>query len=352
MNTKITGTGSYIPAHIETNKDFNSHEFLNRDGSPIKSPNEVIVKKFKAITGISERRYAKSDLNTSDLAFFAAEKAIKRANMNREDLDYIIVAHNYGDIKHDSVQSDAVPSLASRVKHLLRIKNTKCVAYDLLFGCPGWVEGVIQAHAFIKAGIAKKCLVIGAETLSRVIDPHDRDSMIYSDGAGAVIIESTDDSGGIITHESATFSLDEAHFIYFDKTNNQASEDNRCYIKMYGRKIYEFALTNVPLAMKSCLDKSGIPISDVKKILIHQANEKMDEAIVKRFYELYNMEMPEHIMPMSIGTLGNSSVATVPTLYDLILNGEMDNQNISKGDVIIFASVGAGMNINAIVYKQ
>ena len=352
MNTKITGTGSYIPAHVETNKDFHNHEFLNRDGSPINAPNEVIVKKFKAITGIAERRYAKSDLNTSDLAFFAAEKAIKRANINGEDLDYIIVAHNYGDIKHDSTQSDAVPSLASRVKHLLRIKNPKCVAYDLLFGCPGWVEGVIQAQAFIKAGIAKKCLVIGAETLSRVIDPHDRDSMIYSDGAGAVIIESTDDSGGIITHESATFSLDEAHFIYFDKTNNQASEDNRCYIKMYGRKIYEFALTNVPLAMKSCLDKSGIPISDVKKILIHQANEKMDEAIVKRFYELYNMEMPEHIMPMSIGTLGNSSVATVPTLYDLILNGEMDNQNISKGDVIIFASVGAGMNINAIVYKQ
>jgi len=86
--------------------------------------------------------------------------------------------------------------------------------------------------------------------------------------------------------------------------------------------------------------------------LIHQANEKMDEAIVKRFYQLYNMEMPENIMPMSIGKLGNSSVATIPTLYDIILNGNMENQEINKGDVIIFASVGAGMNINAIVYKQ
>ena len=104
--------------------------------------------------------------------------------------------------------------------------------------------------------------------------------------------------------------------------------------------------------MKSCLDKSGVNISDVKKILIHQANEKMDEAIVKRFYQLYNMEMPENIMPMSIGKLGNSSVATIPTLYDIILNGNMENQEINKGDVIIFASVGAGMNINAIVYKQ
>lgn len=352
MNVKITGTGSYIPSNVEKNEDFHNHEFLNADGSAIKAPSEVIVKKFKAITGIDERRYAKSHLNTSDIASFAAEKAIENANIDREDLDYIIVAHNYGDVRHDSQQSDTVPSVASRVKHLLRIKSPKCVAYDLLFGCPGWVEGVIQANAFISSGIAKKCLIIGAETLSRVIDPFDRDSMIYSDGAGAVVIEATEDEGGIITHETATYALDEAHFIYFGETNNPEIKDNRRYIKMYGRKIYEFALTNVPQAMKSCLDKSGYKITDVKKILIHQANEKMDEAIVKRFYELHNMEMPKDIMPMSIGKLGNSSVATVPTLYDLILNGDMEQQEINKGDVIIFASVGAGMNINAIVYKQ
>ena len=352
MNIKITGTGSYIPANVEKNEDFHNHEFLNSDGSSINAPNEVIVKKFKAITGIGERRYAKNHLNTSDIASFAAEKAIENSNINREDLDYIIVAHNYGDVRHDSIQSDTVPSIASRVKHLLRIKNPKCVGYDLLFGCPGWIQGLIQADAFIKAGIAKKCLVIGAETLSRLIDPYDRDSMIYSDGAGAVILEATNDEGGIITHNSATFALDEAHFIHFGKTNNPEINEDRRYIKMYGRKIYEFALTNVPLAMKSCLDKSGFGIADVKKVLIHQANEKMDEAIVKRFYKLYKMEMPENIMPMSIGKLGNSSVATIPTLYDMILNGDMEHQEINKGDVIIFASVGAGMNINAIVYKQ
>jgi len=352
MNIKITGTGSYIPAKIEKNENFQNHEFLNSDGTAINAPSEIIIKKFKAITGIDERRYTKNHLNTSDIATFAAEKAIQSAKINREDIDYIIVAHNYGDVRHDSQQSDTVPSIAARVKHLLRIKNPKCVGYDLLFGCPGWIEGVIQANAFIKSGIAKKCLVIGAETLSRVIDPYDRDSMIYSDGAGAVVIESTNMEGGIIAHESATFALDEAHFIYFGETNNQEINDKRRYIKMYGRKIYEFALTNVPQAMKACLDKSGIDIKTVKKILIHQANEKMDEAIVKRFYELYNMEMPEGIMPMTIGKLGNSSVATVPTLYDSILNGSLNNQKINKGDIIIFASVGAGMNINAIVYKQ
>jgi len=103
--------------------------------------------------------------------------------------------------------------------------------------------------------------------------------------------------------------------------------------------------------MKAALDKSGVEIDDVKKIFIHQANEKMDEAIIKRFYRLYKKNAPEDIMPMSIHTLGNSSVATVPTLLDLVIKGLIPNQEIQKGDIIILASVGAGMNINAIVYK-
>ena len=352
MNIKITGTGSYIPTVVKKNDNFYDNKFLNADGSIINRKNDVIVSKFKAITGIEERRYAAQNLNTSDLAFLAAQKAIQNAKIDQETIDYIIVAHNYGDINHDSIQSDMVPSLASRVKHLLKIKNPKCIAYDLLFGCPGWVEATIQANAFIKSGLAKKCLVIGAETLSRIIDPHDRDSMIYSDGAGAIILEQSNEEGGILQHETASFTLDESHFIYFGETYNKTIKEDSRYIKMHGRKIYEFALTNVPLAMQSCLEKSGYHIDDVKKILIHQANEKMDEAIVKRFYKLYNKDMPEGIMPMTIGALGNSSVATVPTLYDQILRQQLKNQNIEKGDLIIFASVGAGMNINAIVYKQ
>ncbi|WP_179339976.1 3-oxoacyl-ACP synthase III family protein [Winogradskyella ludwigii] len=351
MAIKIIGTGSFIPTTIKKNSDFYNHQFLNADGSPINSTNEIIVEKFKAITGIQERRYVKEDLVNSDIAFFAAQKTIEDAKIDKETIDYIIVAHNYGDVKHNAEQSDTVPSIASRVKHLLQIENPKCVGYDLLFGCPGWIEGVIQAKAFIASGIAKRCLVIGTETLSRVIDEHDRDSMIYSDGAGAVIVEDSDEEGGILAHETATYTLDEAHFIYFGETNNPETKADRRYIKMYGRKIYEFAITNVPKALQSCLEKSGHSINDVKKILIHQANEKMDEAIVKRFYKLYDMKMPEGIMPMTINRLGNSSVATIPTLLDSILKGELENQEINKGDIIMFASVGAGMNINAIVYQ-
>lgn len=351
MNIKITGSGSYIPTQIVTNLDFENHTFLNEDGTPFPYSNDVVAEKFQEITGIEERRYAENNLLTSDIAYFAAQKAIENANIDPETLDYIIFAHNFGNVKQGAIQADAVPSLAARVKQKLRIKNPKCVGYDILFGCPGWIEGVIQAQAFIKAGMAKKCLVIGAETLSRVVDIHDRDSMIYSDGAGATIIEKIDDEGGILGFASATFATDEADYLYFGKSFNKNLDPDVCYIKMFGRKIYEFALSQVPKAMKDCLDESGISINNVKKILIHQANEKMDEAIIQRFYRLYNLSVPEGIMPMSIHKLGNSSVATVPTLYDLIVKGKIENQELNKGDIIIFASVGAGMNINTIVYK-
>src|SRR5574343_405382 len=343
MGIKITGSGCYIPTEVVTNLDFAKHIFLNEDGSDFPQSNAIVAQKFLEITGIEERRYVTHDLNTSDIATIAAERAIADANIDPESLDYIIFAHNFGNVKHGAIQTDILPSLASRVKHNLRIKNPKCVAYDILFGCPGWIEGVIQAYAFIKAGMAKKCLVIGAETLSRVVDIHDRDSMIYSDGAGATIIEATEEEGGILAHTSATFTYDEEYYLFFGNSFNKEHDPDVRYIKMHGRKIYEFALSQVPKAMKECVDDSRINISNIKKVLIHQANEKMDEAIIQRFYKLYGQKAPEGIMPMSIHKLGNSSVATVPTLYDLLVRGDLENHKLDKGDVILFASVGAGM---------
>ena len=351
MNIKIIGSGSYIPTRTVKNIDFSDHTFLDELGAPLPHSSDVIISKLKDITGISERRYVEPQLVNSDIAFFAAEKAIADAGIDPETLDYIIVAQNYGDVVFGSNQSDSVPSIASRVKNKLRISNPGCAAFDVVCGCPGWIQGVLQANAFIKAGMAKRCLVIGSETLSRVVDPHDRDSMIYSDGAGATVLEGTTKDEGLLSFQSATYSYDESNFLFFGFSFNRELENNTRYIKMYGRKIYEFALKQVPQAMKDCLEKSGYGIDDVKKILIHQANEKMDEAIVSRFYKLFKKTPPELIMPMSIRKLGNSSVATVPTLYDMLVKGDIENHSLNKGDVIIFASVGAGMNINAIVYK-
>lgn len=353
--TVITGTGCYIPDFIKTNGDFAAHNFFAEDNSALDIEPHIIVEKFKKITGIEERRYADADIDSSDMAAFAAQRAITDAGCDPESIDQIIVAHNFGNVVKNTIQTDAMPALASRVKHALNIKNTSCIPYDILFGCPGWLQGVIQADAFFKAGIAKKCLVIGTETLSRVLDTYDRDSMIFSDGAGAAILEakgSSDLRSGILASCVQSHSGDEVFYLNMGKSYYPGSDPGVRYIKMKGRKVYEYAMKHVPEAMKLCLDKSGIPISELKKVFLHQANEKMDEAIIKELYKLYGIaNAPEHIMPMSIHNLGNSSVATIPTLYDMVLKGLMPEHTLQSGDVILFASVGAGMNINAVCYR-
>jgi 3-oxoacyl-[acyl-carrier-protein] synthase-3 len=351
----ITGIGSYIPEKIQGNKDFVNHHFYGENHHLIEIPTETIVEKFKGITGIEERRYASEEMNTSDIAALASKAAIEDSGIDPETIDQIILAHNFGDVQAHTIQCDAVPALASRVKHLLGIKNPNCIAYDILFGCPGWVQGLIQADAFFKAGIAKKALVIGAETLSRIIDPHDRDSMIFADGAGASIVEykeTTAAGSGILGSAMVSHCMDEAYYINMGPSYKPGSDQQVRFIKMKGRKVYEYAMKHVPPAMKECLDRSGVTLAQVKKIFIHQANEKMDEGILQKLYKLSGVtEIPLYVMPMSIQWLGNSSVATVPTLYDLVIHGKMENQHLETGDLILFASVGAGMNINAVCYR-
>ncbi len=351
----ITGTGSYIPSKRIGNDQFLTNEFYDIDGKRFTKSNQDIIDKFHEITTIEERRYVTDDLVTSDIATFAANDAINAANIDKEKLDYIIVAHNFGDVKKDNKKTDIVPSLAARVKHQLAIKNPYTVAYDVPFGCPGWLQAVIQADYFLKSGDAKKILVIGAEVLSRVSDPHDRDSMLYGDGAGAIVLEGKISKSpiGIITHLTRSDTLLHSEMLYMDTSYNpDESTKDDLFIKMKGRKLYQYALETVPQAIRECLIKSNTSLQEISKVLIHQANAKMDDAILRRLYNLYDIcEFPKNIMPMTISWLGNSSVATIPTLLDLILKNKLPPHQINSGDNLVFASVGAGMNINAIIYK-
>lgn len=349
----ISGTGSYIPTKKKRNDDFLCQEFFESNGVKINKSNREIVDKFKEITTIEERRHASDDQSTSDMAFHAAQAALQ--STDPETLDYIIMAHNFGETKPGKTHSDFVPCLAARVKFKLKIQNPNTVAYDIVFGCPGWLQAMIQADYYIRSGDAKKVLVIGAEVLSRVSDPHDKDSMLYADGAGATLLEAKESEKpiGVLAHQTRSDTLLHSQMLYLGGSfNPEYANKNDLFIKMNGRRLYQYALETVPPSIKACLEKANVSISEVKKVLIHQANGKMDDAILKRLYALYNItEVPEDVMPMTIATLGNASVATVPTLYDLIVKGRLSGHSIQSGDILVFASVGAGMNINCVVYR-
>ncbi len=353
IRTTIVGTGSYIPDKVVPNSAFLAHEFYDANGQRIDRATPEIIDKFQAITGINARQYLSENQCTSDLAHLAAADALASSGCDPETLDYIIVAHNFGDVRADNRRTDMVPTLAARVKQRLGIRNRATIAYDLPFGCAGWLQAVIQADYYIRSGDARRALVIGAEALSRVCDPHDRDSMLYADGAGACLLEgiTTREPVGILAHCTRSDTLQAAQLLRLGPSNNPHFAGSELFLKMNGHKLYEYALRCVPDVVKESITKAGLHLSDVSKILIHQANARMDEAILERIYGLFGAEpAPDRVMPMTISWLGNSSVATIPTLLDLLMKEKLEHQRLESGQHIVLAAVGAGMNINAVVY--
>ncbi len=353
--TRIIGTGSYLPPRVIKNNHFLNYQFYDTSTKEVfDKTNEEIIQKFKDITNIEERRYVEAGQTTSDIAALAIKEACKSAGITKESLGFIIIAHNFGDVVNGNARTDILPGLANKVKMKMNIKNPECICHDIVSGCPGWTQAMIVADAYIKSGFMKRGVVVGADVLSRLSDPHDRDTMIYADGAGATIVEAveSDEPVGILSHASRSDSVHYAGLLTLGKSNNPDYQGDELWIKMIGHKLYIYAINTVPGVVKESIEKAGLTLNDIKKIFIHQANEKMDEAILNGVFKLYNeKEIPDGIMPMSIRKLGNSSTATVPTLLDLVLKGKMENQEVNEGDYTVFCSVGAGMNINSIVYK-
>lgn len=353
--TRIIGTGSYLPPRIIKNSHFLKNEFYELSKKKIEGKtNEEIIQKFKEITNIEERRYVADDQVTSDIAALAITNACESAGISQDSLDFILFGHNFGDVHKGNVRIDIIPGLANKVKMKLKIDNPSCICHDVISGCPGWTQSMITADAYIKSGFMKRGVVVGADVLSRISDPHDRDSMIYADGAGATIVEAieSDEPIGILSHSSRSDSVQHASLLTLGESNNPDFKGNDLFVKMTGHKLYIYAINTVPGVVKESIEKAGLELGDIKKIFIHQANEKMDEAILGNLFKLYGEQnIPEGIMPMSINRLGNSSTGTVPTLIDLVLKGKMAGHEVNKGDYTVLCSVGAGMNINSIVYK-
>jgi 3-oxoacyl-[acyl-carrier-protein] synthase-3 len=350
----IVATGSHIPPGGVPNERFLERDFRSADGKRIDKPTQQVVAQFESITGIRERRYACEGTVTSDIAADAARQALRSSGIDGEQLDYIIVAHNFGDVRAGSRSPDLVPSLAARVKARLKIANPRTAAMDLVFGCPGWLQGMIQADYMIRSGEVRRVMVIGAEILSRVSDPHDRDSMIYADGAGAAILEGRESEApvGILAHAVRSDTLEHSTLLAMGPSYDPARYDGDLFLKMQGRKVYRYAVQTVPAAIRECLDRAGVSLPSVAKLLLHQANGKLDQAVLNALYESCGMEAPPRdVMPMTISWLGNSSVATLPTLLDLLSHQKLDGHRLHGGDVIVLASVGAGMHANAMVYR-
>ena len=322
-NTVIIGSGSCIPENVIEGSHFKDSIFYDDNNQLIEKPTEEIIEKFVDITEIKRRRYLNPEDFNSDLGHRASLEAIADAGIDKEEIDYIIYATNFGEVDTDGVPN-FMPSLSAKLNGKLGIKRRDCVNYDMIFGCPGWVEGLILADTLIKAGKAKTALVVGGETLSRVTDAFDRNKMIFADGAGAVVVKATDDENvGIIA--DSTICDNDVELNYLENSPSLKKDEDRrpLYIRMHGRKIYEYALKNVPIAIKETIDKANLTIDDIDKILIHQANAKMDYAMISRLHKLYGKTDYDHaIAPMTIQDLGNSSVATIPTMFDLIIKGK------------------------------
>jgi 3-oxoacyl-[acyl-carrier-protein] synthase-3 len=353
MKTIILGTGSVIPDVVVLNSHFESNEFYDHGGVRLERSGVEIIEKLESITGIKERRYIPSDQDSIQILTDASRLAVEDAGLDVNELSGIIVAHNAGNMIPQTQAFHPVPNLAALLKNALDCANHDCFAYDILFGCPGWLQGVIQAHQTIRCGDAKRILVTGLEVASRMLDPHDVDSMILADGCGACVVSASDNGNkGILSYSTYSHAQSDNRIIYLGESNKKGVEGS-CYFHMNGREVYKYATDWVPKVIKDALDKANIGIGDVDIFLFHQANAKMLCAIAKNLAEIYGVPADSFAgkIPSTIEFLGNTSVATIPTMLDLVLKNKLDGYGISDGQIAVMASVGAGMHCNALVYQ-
>ncbi|NNE67028.1 MAG: ketoacyl-ACP synthase III [Pyrinomonadaceae bacterium] len=348
--TKIIGTGSVLPELVVPNSEFNNNTFFDKKGIEIDSPGSAITAKLETITGIRERRYIPFDQDSRPLMIEAAKTAIADSGLDPNDLDGIIVAHNAGNILVGEHAFHTVPNMGAYLKNALGITNHEFFAYDILFACPGWLQGVIQAHQAIECGSAGNVLVVGIEVASRMLDPHDMDSMVLADGCGAAVFSKGDN--GVISHATFSHANDDIDAIYLGKSNKE-DVGGSCWFKMNGRDVYRYATTWVPKVVKKALEKASLSLTDIDMFLFHQANEKLNLAIAKNLSDLYEVgaDFFAGKLPMTIQFLGNTSVATIPTLLDMVLKKNLGDFEIKEGNTVVMASVGAGMHCNALVYR-
>ena len=322
MRVGIMGTGSYVPERILTNDDL---------AKIVDTNDEWITTR----TGIRERRIAADDEATSDLAFKAAEKAIIDAGIDKNEIELIIVA--------TMTQDHLTPSTAALVQDKLGIK---AAAFDVSAACTGFIYGFTAGYSFIKAGIYKKVLVIGAETMSRVIDWEDRGTCIlFGDGAGAVVLGEVETGGFLASHLAADGSGACELIVPAGGSRKAATaetiENREVYLKMNGREIFKFAVKAFPESVENVLTQQNLIADDIDIFIPHQANVRIIESIAKRFNQ------PLDKFFVNLHKYGNTSGASIP----IALDEASKEGRFKKGDKIVATGFGGGLTYGSILFE-
>ena len=307
MNAGIVGIGRYVPEKVLTNADLEKM---------VDTTDEWI----RTRTGIEERRIASDEVDTSDMAFYAAEKALKDAGITAEEVEMIIVATVTPD--------NPFPSVACMIQE--RLGANKANAFDISAACAGFMYGIVTAKQFVEAKTYKHVLVVGVEKLSKIVDWEDRNTaVLFGDGAGAVVISPVSEGRGILSFELGADGTGAKH-LYQDET-----------IIMNGREVFKFAVRQMGESSVNVLEKAGLTKEDVDFLIPHQANIRIMEAARER------LGLPEEKMSMTINKYGNTSAASIP----ISIVEELEKGKIKDDDLIVMVGFGGGLTWGAIAIR-
>jgi len=324
IKARITGTGSYIPEKVLTNKDL--EKFVDTSDEWIRTR-----------TGICERHIAAEDEATSDLAAHAARRAMEMAGVSADELDFIVVGTITGDFPW--------PATACLVQDKLGAKNA--FAYDLSAACSGFVYALDAAAKQIVSGSARKALVIGAEILTRVVDWDDRNTcVLFGDGAGAVILEASEGENGIISthlHSDGSYweLLYQPGFASRNPVSEQGIKDKLPFLRMQGNEVFKVAVRSLSEVALEALEANGLSAADLDLFIPHQANMRILDATAKR------LGLREDQVYINVDRFGNTSGASIPIALD-----EANRAGkIEPGDLLLFDAFGGGFTWGSVLLR-
>lgn len=319
MTIRIMGTGSYLPENIVTNDDL---------AKIMDTSDEWITSR----TGIRTRHLVKEE-TTAQMSAEAAKQALKEAGMTAEELDLIIVGTLSGDY--------VTPSTACEVQAMIGAE--KAVAFDVNAACSGFMFAMNTAYAYVQSGIYQNALIIGAETLSKLMDWNDRGTcVLFGDGAGAAVVKA--DEKGLLGFVQGADGAKGMVLACKNRLNNNPLIKNPVepdYVFMDGQEVYKFAVSTVPASIREVLEKAGLEVSDIKYFMLHQANIRIIQSVAKR------LKADISKFPTTLEHCGNISAGSVPILLDEVNKKGM----LQRGDKLVLAGFGAGLTWSASVIE-